>query len=247
MEWEFRSPEFEKSRLSKFKKSFDYEKALTQNGLSILDTNFHLKLKSGSNMEVKDNLVHWRYFLSLERDVAVLRNYIEITDRNFDTYSIEIFKILQLACSEVDSVLRVICNKIDPTTDYHDATTFTGNISLYKKTVLRRFPNIHKTEILIPGLPHPIKPWGEWGNSKSPDWWNEYNKAKHYRHSSFSYANLRNMLMAMAALMVSILYLYRISENKAKANPFPLPQFFGSKYTSPLFACAPDSELPDFA
>lgn len=197
-------------------------------------------------MDIDEVLFHWRYFLSLERDVELLKNYIEISDGNYGTYSMELFKVLQLACSEVDSVLRVLCKVVDPATDYQDEATFSGKISLYKTTIMEHFPKIHDAEVSIPGLNGSLKPWEEWQNVNSPEWWKGYNKAKHYRHSSYESANLKNMLMAMSALMVAILYLYRHVKNEEGANPSPLPKFFNSKYTSPNLICSPDSELPDF-
>ena len=197
-------------------------------------------------MDVEEALVHWRYFLSLERDVEILKNYIEISDGNFNAYSMELHKILQLACSEIDSVLRVLCKKIDPNTDYHDEAIYSGKISQYKTTIIGRFPRIYESKILVPGLSDPLQPWSDWQTVNSPEWWVGYNKAKHYRHSSYISANLKNMLMAMSALMVSILYLFRLIANKPRANPSPQPMFFDSNYTSPNFLCLPDKELPDF-
>ncbi|NEX23748.1 hypothetical protein G3480_26360 [Thiorhodococcus mannitoliphagus] len=197
-------------------------------------------------MNIEEIQFHWRYFLSLERDVEILKNYIEICDQNYSIHSMELFKILQLACAEIDSALRVLCKEIDPATNYHDETIFSGRISDYKVTVYSRFPNIHKAEILVPGFPAPLKPWDEWQTVNSPDWWVGYNRAKHYRHSCYCSANLKNMLMAMSALMVVILYLYRLVANSTKANPSPAPKFFYSEYTSLNLVCAPNNELPDF-
>lgn len=197
-------------------------------------------------MNIDNVLIHWRYFLSLERDVEELKNYIEISNENYKTYSIELFKVLLLACSEIDSVLRVLCKEVDPDTDYYDETTYSGRIDLYKTTVTKHFPRVHETEVLVPGLNDPIKPWEEWQHINSPAWWKDYNKAKHYRHSSYKSANLKNMLMAMSALMIVILYLYRHVKNEARANPSPLPRFFDCKYISPTLISSPDNELPDF-
>jgi hypothetical protein len=113
-------------------------------------------------MTVEEILFHWRYFLSLERDVDSLKNYVEISDQNYNAHSMELFKILQLACSEIDSVLRVLCKEIDPNTNYHDGAIFIGNISQYRTTVINKFPKIHEAEILVPGLSNPLKPWDEW-------------------------------------------------------------------------------------
>lgn len=79
-------------------------------------------------MDEKAVLNHWRYFLSLEKDVIKLKDYIEIHSNNFDTYSFEISKILQLSCSEIDSVCRTLCKTIDESTDYFDQSIYSGNI-----------------------------------------------------------------------------------------------------------------------
>ncbi len=134
----------------------------------------------------------------------------------------------------------------------HDVETLKNYIELsrkispHKKNIMGRFSKIYESKILVPGLSDPLQPWSEWQTVNSPEWWVGYNKAKHYRHSSYISANLKNMLMAMSALMVSILYLFRLIANKPWANPWPLPKFFDSKYTSPNMICRADRELPDF-
>jgi hypothetical protein len=197
-------------------------------------------------MDAENVLIHWRYFLSLERDVDNMKNYIEVSDANFGAYSMELLKLLQLACSEIDCVLRVLCKEIDPNTDYHDESVYSGNISLYKTTVYNYFPKIHEAKIHINGLSVPLKPWDEWQSNNSPEWWASYNKVKHYRHSNYESANLKNMLMAMSALMVAILYLYRLVKNEPKSHPSPRSVFFDSEYVGPILVCAPNRELPDF-
>jgi hypothetical protein len=184
--------------------------------------------------------------MSLENDLQNLKNFVELDDKNFDTFSMEIFKLLQLSCSEIDSVCRVLCNQIDQSKDFHDETTYSGKINLYRETIITKFPKLPTTQIIIPGPSSPVKPWEDWIKKNSPYWWVGYNKSKHYRHSSYEQANLKNMLMSMAGLMILILYLYRSVSGQKKDNPSPLPKFFKSKYTSPILAIEPENELPDF-
>lgn len=160
-------------------------------------------------MEKSEVLNHWKYFISLEKDITKLKNYIQIHQDNFEVYSFELSKLLQLSCSEIDSVCRLLCNTIDGSNNYFDESIYSGNITQYKNTILDKYPNFIKTEIHIPDLETILIPWEDWENKDSPGWWRSYNKVKHYRHSSFKEANLKNALYSMSALMTLNLYLYR--------------------------------------
>jgi len=191
-------------------------------------------------------LNHWKYFLTLEKDLSTLKNYIEIQVDNYETYSFELSKLLQLSCSEIDSVCRLLCKTIDNSKDYFDESIYSGNIANYKETILKTYPNLTKSEIHIPNLSNNILPWEDWDSKNSPDWWVGYNKVKHYRHSCFKEANLKNTLFSMSALMIIILYLYRIVVSTSRATPYPLPIYFDCAYLSNIRVTSPNEELPDF-
>ena len=197
-------------------------------------------------MDKTEVLNHWKYFLSLEKDISRLKSYIEIHQDNYDAYSFELSKLLQLSCSEVDSVCRLLCKTIDPNNNYFNESAYSGNIAQYKSTILDAYPLLTKSEIHIPDLGTKLSPWEDWESKNSPEWWEGYNKVKHYRHSCFKEANLKNTLYSMSALMVLILYLYRIVVSTPRANPSPLPDFFDSEYCSPRLIASPNKELPDF-
>ena len=197
-------------------------------------------------MDKAEVLNHWKYFLTLEKDLSNLKNYIEIHEDNYETYSFELSKLLQLSCSEIDSVCRLLCNTIDTSNDYFDEVIYSGNIANYKDTILKSYPLLTKSEVHIPDLSTKILPWADWDSKNSPNWWAGYNKVKHYRHSCFKEANLKNTLFSMSALMIIILYLYRIVESTSRATPYPSPVYFDSDYFSKNLVTAPDEELPDF-
>lgn len=197
-------------------------------------------------MTKNEVLNHWKYFISIEKDLLVLKNFVEMHVDNYGTYSFELSKILQLSCSEIDSVCRILCKCIDSSSDYFDESKFGGNISDYKSILLTKYPKFAEVEVLIPDLGITVKPWEEWITANSPSWWIAYNKVKHYRHSCFEQANLKNTLYAVAALMVLTMYLYREVVGKSKANPNPVPQFFDSEYTNPNLIVTAEKELPDF-
>ena len=197
-------------------------------------------------MDIKQVINHWKYFLSLEKDLIELRDFIEFNKDNFHSYSFEISKLLQLTCSEIDSVCRNFCNVIDPSTDYFDETTYSGKINLYKQTIINKYPKLIESKIEIPDLFEEINPWDDWKTKDSPEWWKSYNKVKHYRHSCFKDANLKNALYSLSALMILNLYLYRIIDGHKYANPNIPTKYLECKYCSPALTARADSELPDF-
>jgi hypothetical protein len=197
-------------------------------------------------MNSTEVLNHWKMFVSLENDLIKLKNFIEIHVDNYNAYSFELSKILQLCCSEIDCVARLLCAVIDPSTNYSDDTNRRGNIADYKTVILSKFPKFILAEIYISGISDAFTPWAGWNNGNSPDWWEDYNKVKHYRHSSFSKANLKNALNSLSALMIIVLYLYREVSGELYANPSPAPQLLHSEYTSPSMCLRADKELPDY-
>ncbi|TCT20268.1 hypothetical protein [Thiobaca trueperi] len=196
----------------------------------------------------QEALNHWRFFISLEKDLMTVKDYIEIAQDNYNSYSFELSKILQLSCAEIDCICRLLCKEIDPSTDYQDQAVFSGNIAQYRKTVLTNLPKLPEAEVHIttPGI-NAFRPWADWQSLDSPTWWKSYNNVKHYRHVCFKEANLKNVLEAMAALMIIASYLYRTVVAQPYANPMPPPKLFTSEYTSPFLLARANSELPDFA
>ena len=58
-----------------------------------------------SNME-NISLQHWNYFLALESDLGKLARFVEPTEANFRTFSLEIVRLFLAACSEIDVVAK---------------------------------------------------------------------------------------------------------------------------------------------
>jgi hypothetical protein len=58
--------------------------------------------------------LHWNYFLALERDLEVVSRYVEFTDDNNETYSIELAHLLFAAASEADVIAKLLCKQLDP-------------------------------------------------------------------------------------------------------------------------------------
>lgn len=150
------------------------------------------------------NKVHWNYFIALEQDLENVSRYIEFSEDNLKTYSIELAHLLFASASEVDVIAKLLCKKLRPTEN-------PKNINQYKRILIAEIPDLPKNEIFINRYGLSFKPWGRWlelGN-KNPLWWTGYNKVKHQRDKHFNKATLKNAINALGALLIVTYYYYR--------------------------------------
>ena len=54
----------------------------------------------------RESLSYWNYFLALEADLERLSRFVEFTSVNFQTYSLEMARLLLTGASEVDVVAK---------------------------------------------------------------------------------------------------------------------------------------------
>ncbi len=156
--------------------------------------------------------IHWNYFLALEEDMERVSRYIEFDQKNLETYSIELAHLLLASSSEVDVILKEICQIVDPTEDV-------GNICEYRECMKSKLPqflsdDFIKETVYVPRYNLDFQPWLNWNNDESPEWWKSYNKVKHERNMHFLKANLQNALNSLGALMITTNYYYWFREIK---------------------------------
>ena len=165
-------------------------------------------------IQESDSLIHWNYFLSIEEDIKTISRYIEFTTANFDTYSIELARLLLTISSEVDVVSKQLCNLLDD-------TKIAKNINDYREIIKNHIPNIANEQVTIPHYGLTLKPWENWDSDISPDWWKNHNDVKHSRNDNFMKANLSNVLNAMSGLLLLVLYYYHRKVTDNIINPTP--------------------------
>lgn len=154
------------------------------------------------SIQVNENFVHWNYFIALEQDLAKVSRFIEFSEANFNTYSIELAHLLLATSSEADVVLKALCNKKNPNKNHHD-------INDYKDTIKAELPELIEEKSFIKRYGLELKPWSTWKGEDNPLWWRSYNNVKHQRDTHFKDANLKNTLNSVAALSLVVLYYYR--------------------------------------
>jgi hypothetical protein len=148
------------------------------------------------------NLLHWNYFLALERDLEVASRYVEFDKANFKTYSIELARLLFAAASEVDVLAKALCALFVPSAQPAD-------MDEYRVRLVEHLPKLMDMEAVIPRYGLSFAPWKEWRNDRNPDWWTKYNDVKHQRDRLFHEGNLRSALLAMSGLLTITFQFYR--------------------------------------
>ena len=144
---------------------------------------------------------HWMYFLSLEDDLRILAQYVELTSDNMKVYSIECSRLILAASAEVEVVMKQVarsCGKGDPKNLGHTC----------RRTIVKRYPDLSNYTASLPRYGLTYTPWETWP-SKQPQWWIGYNNVKHHRDEYFARASLQNVLNALAALFVTALIYLR--------------------------------------
>ena len=157
---------------------------------------------------------YWQFFIALESDLDSTTRYVECSEDNYETYSVGFAQIILSACSEVDVVSKLLCDKVQPNNS-------AGNINEYRLIIHSNYTLLHDLEILIPRYNLSFKPWQIWATGSNPDWWRLYNKVKHERHNYFKEANLKNALLSVSGLFCLVLYLYHQELRANVLQPWP--------------------------
>lgn len=158
---------------------------------------------------------HWNYYLAIEQDLNKVSRYIEFAKPNLGVYSIELAHILLSAASEVDVVLKQLCQIVAPS---HKNDT----INDYLTVLHPGLPNFSSEKITISRYGLDFIPWENWIKGKNPDWWLGYNRVKHQRDKHYHEASLQNALNAVGGLLLAVTYYYQqaFSQENGRAIDF---------------------------
>jgi len=181
---------------------------------------------------------HWHYFTTLVDDLKHSSRYVETCRANFKTFSIEYARIILAACSEIDVVAKILCDKAQ-------SGNKAENIDSYREIITQRFPNLATIEISMPSVGLDFIPWESWAQRRNPNWWKSYNNVKHKRDKHFEEANLENTLQSVSGLCVLVCQLYHIELASHKLTT-PDFLFLGTQYAfGAAFVGQPSFHLPD--
>lgn len=155
----------------------------------------------------------WYYFLSLEADLYATARYVEPSEANDSTFSIEFARILTSASAEIEVVSTLLLSS-------RIQLSKSPRISELRVGFQEHFPKLPSMEVLVPRTGRRLRPWSAWAGNENPAWWIAHNAVKHDRHGAFSRATLRNALNAVGALMCLQLYLHHELYNAGSLEPW---------------------------
>lgn len=177
---------------------------------------------------------YWANYVSLEKEFLTTLNYVTLDFENFDTFSGAYIKLMLEIGSEVDVVLKFYCKMLQD--------SFSGDkISDYRRLINSEKSDFYEQKVKLINKSFTIRPWINWGfsNPCNPYWWTAYNKIKHERTNYgtinsvskeyYKFANLRNVLYAMAGLYhcsLSIYYELSLKEGRDVLIPLPGSRLF---------------------
>jgi hypothetical protein len=160
------------------------------------------------------NSNYWQYFLAIEADLDATVRYVEPSQQNFETHSVEFAKILLSASSEVDVVCKVLAKVIEPDSN-------SNNINELRHLILQKYPRFPKMRVVIPRYILTFEPWKLWALERNPDWWKSYNNVKHKRHLHFAEASQSNAFQSVSGLFCLLAYLYHEELINGSLSPWP--------------------------
>ena len=159
---------------------------------------------------------YWRYYILLENKFITTLNYVELTEDNFSTYSVEYAHQMLSIGSELDTFFKIYCNfPLENRKSIND----------YTKSILNTYPEIKTQKIQVLNTDIQLAPYVEWQNfnPNSPKnvlrWWDSYNAIKHNRQENLKCASMGNVITSLSALyLIEMKYLQIITEGKKEMD-----------------------------
>ncbi len=173
----------------------------------------------------------WNYYLSLESDMSDTSQYVEPRNQE-NVHSFEFFKIIILACTEVESIFKGFCELLE--------NEHANDMSFYKGVLLKHFPAIVDAEVTIKRGGIKLKPFSGW-DSKPLPWWTAYHGMKHNRGAKFDEATYFNAVSVLSALYLLILYYAKYT---GVTIPDQKSEYIISEYSKAYFVVSPSEKLP---
>lgn len=173
--------------------------------------------------------VYWANYVALEKEFLTTLQYVTLDLENYNTFSATYIKLMLEVGSEIDVVLKLYCKILrngfskDKITDYCEC-------------INSERPDFSNQNVKLINKELTLNPWENWAlsNPCRPYWWIAYNKIKHERtdygtingvsKEYYKFANLENVLLAMAGLYhCSLAIYYELSSAEGRDILLPLP------------------------
>lgn len=171
--------------------------------------------------------LYWKQYLSLEKDLLQMDDYVTIDSKNYGCFSNNFAKIFMMACSELDSLALKFDEIIRR--DLFIEKALPNSFPQKLDMLLYKYKNLHNMRISTKADICEINfvPFTNFTENETDGWWKDYNLIKHNRTEinsggkyNYEKANLKNTMTALSALyLVCYLFNSYISESDAELIP----------------------------
>lgn len=157
-----------------------------------------------------DRLQLSRAYINIERELRSIFDFVELDEKNKDTFSFELYSLLLRACTEVELNCKQIM-EANGATPQGRFFTMVDYKKLEKSSLLSKytvtFPNWRQRNAITNELEYVKKEFRPFANfdtsiCKSPDWYEAHNQVKHNREENLEKASLENCMNAVAGILV---------------------------------------------
>ena len=154
---------------------------------------------------IKDNNPFWTHYLSLEKELQEISEYVSIHKDNLSVFSFKIMQLYFAVCTDIDSIFKHIQSNLNVT---KSRLTIEDHIQMLND----KFPLVRNTivELKFSGQVLEFTPFEPLFLNSKDTWWKDYNSVKHSRSDNFHKANLNNLLNSLSALHILNL-VYQVS------------------------------------
>lgn len=161
------------------------------------------------NAMLHHDLPHWRFYRSLEDDLEICFKYVAPESNHFEVHSDEFAKIILLAASEFENVLKEF--KFWSQISRPENLSISENILGYFDCLSSIYPQFYTMKMVMPRYSIGFTPLEDWTSKQGPDWWSQgYNKIKHDRLGNPSAPTLVRAYKAVGGLQVILLHYYKL-------------------------------------
>lgn len=174
--------------------------------------------------------IYWSYYLSVEKMLINTVQFVSPSEENKNTYSDEFTKIILLSCSEIDSILKLLCklNNIILNDKEYNMKNYAKMLEKDKSIKRESYgpeyvSTINESFLVVT----PFKDMDYKMKYAGLEWWKDYQFLKHNRMENAKRGNLINAIISVSAyyiLMIKLMdYLdefaghdYVIEHNRSK-------------------------------
>ena len=151
--------------------------------------------------------MYWSYYRSIEDMLQLTNRYVAHVEKNKFAYSDEFAKIILLSCSEIDSLLKKLCEcrNIEKRGNHYDMRAYAESLEPMKDTFFNSFCTNAGTMGYNSGII--VTPFENLDVNKKHaglSWWDDYQKLKHNRLEHTEKGSLLNAATSIAAQYIII-------------------------------------------